>query len=529
MSPLEAREKFIKVAVFGVVAVSAVIFAFILSISQGLVVFAILGGLWVATVPRHAELCMNVATATLVAGLLVPFLSGRPLVWEAMGLLGWSGVLFRLALRKYHPDFGKEFKRNIMILWGIGLYSFVLLFLMRRYGVGFGALGSADAGGKRYLTQIICGIFPLVYLILLPSEKTIASLFAWQCLLALSYLPPELILNYGSGGVRYLLLFFDASSDAWDFAAVGANMGMKRIQAFAIVASATTSLLLAFVPLRRFFTVRGLWLAVVAVGLTVVGGFSGHRYTLYTVATIYLVVGWVQRMYRPIYLAILLPLLSVAVAVIYLLAPSLPESMQRSLTIFPYIHVGARAYMDAESGLDGRAQLLKYGYNMIPKYYLVGRGFGVSSDMELTRKYDNISSLASNGIFYNGTISLLVNTGLPGTISMMTVICFGFGLCWRTFALIRKYNYEDRFALTATVLGANYVSVAFSFVLLHGDSEAAMKSFCPQLGLIMVCYYRLRQRDLAARGLLREPDQEEVAVEVAKPNRPYLSPVMSRN
>ena len=149
--------------------------------------------------------------------------------------------------------------------------------------------------------------------------------------------------------------------------------------------------------------------------------------------------------------------------------------------------------------------------------------------MELTRKYDNISSLASNGIFYNGTISLLVNTGLPGTISMMTVICFGFGLCWRTFALIRKYNDEDRFALTATVLGANYVSVAFSFVLLHGDSEAAMKSFCPQLGLIMVCYYRLRQRDLAARGLLREPDQEEVAVEVAKPNRPYLSPVMSRN
>ncbi|HTI69574.1 MAG TPA: hypothetical protein VMF06_06395 [Candidatus Limnocylindria bacterium] len=515
MSPLEARDRFVKVAVLGVVSIAAIIFAFILSTSQGLVVLAIMGTFWVASLPKHAELCMNVATATLAAGLLVPFLPGRPLIWEAAGLLGWSGMLFRIALRRYHPNFGAELKRNILVIFCMAFYSAVLVFLMRHYGVGFGSFGSADAGGRRYVTQLICAIFPLVYLLLLPSEKTITYLFIWQCILSLSYIPSEFIVNYGRGASRYLLLFFEASSDAWDFANVGANYGLRRVQAFYIVTAWMSSLLLVFVPLRKFFTFRGAWAAVVGAALVVVGGLSGHRYTLYSVAALYSVVGWVQRLYRPIYLSVLVPLVAAFVVTAYVVAPSVPESMQRVLTVLPGIRVGSRAYMDAEAGLEGRRLLWRHAMNIAPKYLWVGRGYGVSADADLTRKYDNTESLASNGIFYNGTLGLLVNSGIPGLVSMMAVVLFGFAICWRVFRYVRKYRWEDRFALVCTVLSANYVTIAFSFIFLHGDSEYAMKAFCPHLGLLMACEYRLRLRDREARGLGKE--FPEAAVEVIPP------------
>jgi hypothetical protein len=102
-----------------------------------------------------------------------------------------------------------------------------------------------------------------------------------------------------------------------------------------------------------------------------------------------------------------------------------------------------------------------------------------------------------NGIFYNGTIGLLVNTGLPGTVFLFMLIIGGSVLSYRILMRIRRHGAEDEFLRLAGLTAALWTANVVSFVFLHGDAETALRAFALPAGLLIACDWHMRRRSLA--------------------------------
>ena len=479
---------FIAVGLLGFFLASDAYFAF----------FVTLALLLVGTLPYHTKMAVYLSVASFSSAIIIPFAPGRPFLWEFAALLGWSGLLVTVAMRRFKDDFGNSIRENKWLFLGILGYLGVLVFTIYARGFGLRVFGSEQMGGRFYFQPIVCGIFPLIFAMIRPEEKTMVRLLILQYVLSLTYLIAEFSFMYSPREIQFIFQFLDVGGDSFTFEKQAANFGFIRYSSLVAVGEAMILLLLVYHKLDDFFSGRGIYLIPLAVGVLFMGLHSGHRIIIADVFGIILVVAYAQRIYTARNLLMTVLGSSFILVLLYLFIDQMPMAVQRGVSFLPGLDVQQAAYDDGFGTLETRRMLREIGMEMIPDYFWVGRGFTFSSSDSLTMVSDptGLALHVAQGRFYNGLIGLMVNTGVFGTLFMVTLMTGGTLLALRIVNRLRILGCDDMFLRICACVAALWMVAVFVFIFLHGDSEFAMKKFSFQAGLMIVCDYHLKMRML---------------------------------
>jgi hypothetical protein len=517
MTAIEARMQVQKGFLWVLILVAAVIFGFYMAVDSPLLILASAGLGWLATLPYHGRLSAILAITTYGSAFMLPMINGRPFLWEVAAMLGWSGFVITFALRRYDIEFRENLSRyKWAILAAVG-YTLVLLYLMRTHGFGIRVFGGDRVGGRVYLQQIACSIFPILFCALRFPEASLVRLFVIHLLLSFTFMISDLALAGGSE-LWWVFYFLDLANDAISFEMGSVAGGIRRFQSFTIVSVALFQLLLILNPMRNFFNRKALPM-ILALGLIVGLGLpGGHRGVLVMFVGLWLTCAWAQRVFSVPRVMILGAASILLIGSFYVVGKSLPLAAQRTLTVLPGIELDGVAVEDARATLEGRLALRATGLSLVPNYLWRGRGFGPSTEPVPFYGFDPygvITESVNNGRFYNGPIGLAVNTGLAGTICLLGFLAAVTRQAYNCLSYIRRHGAEDRFSRLACVIASLWIVQVVVFLFLHGDAEFAMNTFGLLAGLVLACEWSLRKRV--------QPEVAPVEVEAPSPRR--LSPM----
>ncbi|MBM3882758.1 MAG: hypothetical protein FJ387_24050 [Verrucomicrobia bacterium] len=498
-SAIDSRIQFHLYAWYGIVALGALILGICLAASQFLIAFLVAGLGWLVLLPYHARLSILLATATFSSALILP-IPGRLTWWEFAALLAWTGVPIVIFLRRYPPDFGRTLRENKWLFVGAALYCVTLLVIMGVRGVGLRILGSGQVGGRFYFQQLLCAIFPLLFIAVRLDEKTFVKLYTMQWLLTGTYLVSDFAFSVAPGQLIQLLNFFELANDAINFEVQSLRFGVRRFQSLAFVGQGLIFLLLIRYNLRDFFGRRAVWLLPLTLTILALSLLSGHRWIITILGTTLLVLAFAQRFLTVRNLLIAATVLLLNVAFIYATVDHLPRAFQRSVSFLPGLRIDNKAAADAAATWWVRKTLFGVGMRLIPEYLLIGRGFErYMDDYSFHWDRTTITFHVIQGKFYNGLIGLLINTGFTGALAMVIFMAAGTRLAWNIIKYLRKYGAADNLERTCGLIASSWVANVLGFLLLHGDSEWAMKTFSMQAGMLLACDYFLAKRVAAAQ------------------------------
>lgn len=496
---------------FGVVSICAILLGYLLASDMTVLAMGVAGVIWMMLLPYHSMLAVGISIATFSSAIIVPFFPGRPYAWEFSALLGWSGLLVTVSMRKYDLESMSTFRAHRAVFLGLAGYAVVLVIMMWQRGVGMRILGSGQMGGRFYVQQLVCTIFPALFVMWRANEKAVTTLFQLQCLLTTTFLISDFVLTYAPQQLYFLLQFFELPGDAVAFEVRAQQTGLRRFQSLYVASLGLIFFLMVRFKLAQFFKKEGVFLFPLALGLVGMGLLSGHRYVVMILGFTLLFCSYAQRFYTFKHNMLGLGVVVLGLAFTYSFAEYLPLAAQRAASFLPGIQVDPQARDDAMATLDTRKMLRQIGWNMVPDYIWLGRGFGQASSGDYSSQWDptTITQHINQGKFYNGLIGLLVNTGLPGTVFMLMFLWGGTVTSWQIIKHLREHGVDDYFSRMCSVIASLWLANVIAFVFLHGDSEFALKTFSLQAGLLIVTLRLLRRRTAPAMIETAEPVAHE--------------------
>ncbi len=504
-----------KIVLLGMCMMGAVMVGLLLAGAPLMLVVFMFGLTWLFTLPYHSTLALVLSVATFNSALILPGVPGRPLFWELAASLGWSGFIVAVALRQAEPGVRERLARNRALFLGVLGYVAVLLVLIYYRGIGMKVLGvgsnSGQMGGRLYVQQIACAIFPFLFLLRPPSERWLVRLFIIQSALSVTFVLSDLAFSYSRGGLYYLLLFLELPGDGVNFEMQDMQFGLRRFQSLFLLSLGLLSILWVWRPMRDYANRSAIWLFPVTAGFFSLGLLGGHRALILLVLICLFVCLWAQRFFSIQRMLIFAFISASAYLFLKTYVQELPLAAQRALSPIPGMEVDRLARTDGEATMDGRSQLRKVGWEASKNYRWLGRGFGKNPETSLYfYRYDMAYYFVDNGTFFNGTIGLLVNTGVPGLFFFFIVLGGGTVLMFRVLGYIREGGAEDPFLRTACVIAGLWAAQAGSFVFLHGDSEYALKTFALHASMLMACDWRIQMRKRARQASpVTEEEPEE--------------------
>lgn len=427
------------------------------------------------------------------AALIFPGVPGRPFFWEACAAAAWPSLFVHLGMRRMNfSEIGfSRLERRVLITLVIYLSTLVVLMLV--HGVGFRAFGGEQMGGRFYVQQIVLGAVPLLFLVVPWTRRGLLKAFLIGASLTLTYVVSDFALIYGfsSAAGRLLLAFFELPTDAVHFFYGYEFNGLRRFQSFSFVGMAGILCVLIWMPLRDILGRRGVIALPLLMGALLLGLASGHRTALVQTVGTLVVLGLIQRIYTPLRISLLAIAMVVGTAVLYSQAERLPMGVQRAVSFLPGIQVDAVAAEDAYATLRDRLAVLQLAWRDLPKYALLGRGFGMERlDQRTAGQFDDGILIGyQNGLFPNGTLGLLLKTGVIGFLSAATYVFLisvaGIRLV-RRIAVIpeERRGYFERFCETVV---AHWFSTVGFFFFLHGEAGTFMTVVTLYSSLILVC------------------------------------------
>jgi hypothetical protein len=480
----------------GVLAVLALACGYLLAVDVRVLSLATVGIGWLLLLPYHSSLAVYLSTLTFGTALIVPFFPGRPYMWELASLLGWSGLVLTFAMRQHHRAFATTLRENRLLFLALAGFCLVLIVTMLARGVGFRVLGNAQMGGRFYFQQLSCAIFPLVFAACRWDERLLPRLLLAECLLTTTYLVSDFVFSFSAGPMFLLLQFFELPGDALNFEVSARHLGLRRFQSLGIVGQGFFFALILCFNLREFTSLRRWYLPLLAAGALALGLTSGHRWVLVMTGLTALYSMWAQRFFsvRNTCLAALLAF--VCLAGTYAFSRELPLTVQRAVSFLPGIRVDSQAYVDAAGTLRTRQLLREAGWQMVPDYLWLGRGFGLNAAVDYSYQWDPtaVTGHLNQGKFYNGPIGLLVNTGLPGTCFMALFLAAGTALALRIVRHLRRDGCTDSMARACSLASSLWLAHTTAFIFIHGDVEHALKTFAFLAGLLLLCERHLKLR-----------------------------------
>jgi hypothetical protein len=495
---MDSRAGLEQVFWYGIIGISALVVGYLLAQNITLLVLGAAGLAWLVTLPYHGTLSIVLSVATFSSALIMPAFPGRPYIWEFAALLGWTGFVMILFMRRYSEDSYSRVMENRWLFIGVISYCAVLLVTMRFRGFGLRILGGDLMGGRFYFQQLVCAIFPLLFAMVRIEEKTLVRLFALQCILTATYLVSDFVFSYAPRSLYVLLQFFELPGDAVNFEMQNMRFGIRRFQSLNSVSQGMLFLLLIRYNLKEFFSLRSFYLLPLAVVFFSLGLMSGHRILVLTVCTTVFFCAIAQRFFKPGNITIAAAVVALSLTLTYGYADRFPLAAQRAVSFLPGISLEHLAKDDGLGTIATRRLLIQAGLELMPQYFWLGRGFGRYVDHYAEYWQTGwVTAHLNQGVFFNGFIGLMINTGIWGTLSMFTFLGAGTVIVLRIIRHLRRFGCEDQFSRMCSVLIGMWMANVLAFIFLHGDSEYAMKSFSLQSGVLLVCDYHLKRRAAA--------------------------------
>lgn len=431
------------------------------------------------------------------AAIIVPFLPGRPFLWEAFALVCWPSLLAAFLIDRHRLQKLQLDTLEWYVLASVVGYVVVLVVLMLVRGVGFRVLGGGQMGGRFYVQQIILAIVPFLMITAAPSRRTLVTAVLVSYALSVTYLISDFALAVGGERFYFLLQFFELPTDALNFYIGYEITGVRRIQSLWFVGASLIGAVCIWMPLRDTVG-RRIWVGfpLMAAGF-ILGLLSGHRIALAHTAFTLILLGFLQRFWTPLRIMAGVLMASLATVGLYIGASALPDAVQRAVSFLPGIQVSDSASDAAWSTVRDRIELFKLALRDMPDYWLVGRGFGMdradeSADFNFT---DNIASQYAHGLFHNGFIGTLLKTGAPGLLFTLLFFWFVSRAAVECVDEVRKKSSEawSGFERLVLLLCAQWFSLLLFLYCLHGDAGVWAPTFMFPAALVLLCRRELKQ------------------------------------
>jgi hypothetical protein len=335
-------------------------------------------------------------------------------------------------------------------------------------GIGLRMMGSDVYGGRKYVFIIgaIAAYFALTGLRIPPHRVRLA--LALFFLGGVTAIIGELYLVLPSG---FNFIFWVFTPDSYATSGdVSGNLMVTRFSYAAPFSTAVTSYMLAYYGIRGIFLGRRSWRWIVFGLVCAAGLMGGFRYFSAGLALSFTIQFFLEGMHRTKLLPIFGMIGIAGMLLMIPLAPSLPLTVQRALAFLP-LPIDPRAAMDAKGSWDWRYKMWESILPQIPKYLLLGKGYGFSADdyefMGRDSAFHSIDPLQGglglSSDYHNGWMSVLMIFGIWGMIAFLWFSVAGINV------LYCNYRYGDESLRTVnTFLLATFLVRFLLFMTVSG-------------------------------------------------------------
>jgi hypothetical protein len=441
------------------------------------VVVAVLGVLCVPLLMRWYHPLLVVCWNAAINPAILP---GRIGLWM---VLAYSGLLLAVLTRAVNPK--AQFIIVPSLTRSLLLFAAVVIITgMMTGGFGFRSMGSQQYGGKRYfaLLAAIAGYFALTSRPIPPHRAGFYA--ACFFLSGLTYVVANLAAAAGPS-FYFLLSIFSSDLATDQLIRQGApGLGMLRIGGLTAVGSAIYAYLLARFGIRGVLDLSRPWRLLVFLAAVGAGVFAGFRSYVALFALTFLALFILEGLHRTRYLPVLLGLVLLGSVTILPYVNKLPLTAQRALSFLPG-RFDPLAAQDASATLDWRFDMWKQVLPEVPRYLLLGKGFGfdakdlyLAAETERRFQSEALSGTITVGDYHNGPLSILIPLGIYGMIAFLWFLIAGFRVLYRNY----KSGSPEYRNVNALILAA-FIARAFFFFTGFGGITADMAFFAGLLGL----------------------------------------------
>jgi len=419
------------------------------------------------------------------ASMVIPFVPGQPSIWMGMacGSLFMSFLAFIMD-RSNRLQFYRPYTITLVLL------TLILVVTAKvTGGLGVRALGGSSYGGRKYFTMLL-GILGFFALSCRNIPRSQAPRYIAMFLLSGLTLAVGNFVYIGGESFWWVFNFFSPdyviNQATEDLQSAAGGLKFTRLSGLTWAGLAVFCWMLTRFGLRGILDFNRPWrigLSLMLFGISLMGGYR-------SIVVIYVMLVLIQAYLEGLHRTRLLPAMLLAGVLGYVVliptAHLLPLSVQRSLTILPFVQVHPWAVVDAKTSTDWRLRMWEVlMQEEVPRHLLIGKGYtssatdywlsveafkrGFSADYEM-------SVIA--GDYHNGPLSVLIPFGIWG---FLTVTAF---LVITARTLIANFRYGDpALHLINTFLLAYFIARLVFFVFIFGGISMDMWLFAGIAGM----------------------------------------------
>ena len=433
------------------------------------------------------------------AVFIVFFLPGKPNLWMVM-----AGISLGLAILTKILNKQVRFLNVPSVTWPLLFLLFVVLITAKLTGgIGLRSMGGSTYGGRNFVLifAAVIGYFAVSNYPI--PENKVPRYVGLYFISGITSAIPNLLYMAGPAAWSLFYLFsteFAFAQAAEDFTLDPTGIKFTRLSGVAFAAIAAFAYAIMRFGLRGMLTLRKPWRPALLVAVFALSLLGGFRSAVIIFGLVCIVQFFAEGLHRTRLVPYVLMALIIGGAALVPLAPKLPLSAQRALSVLP-LDVDAEARHNAQASLDWRLDMWKALVPDIPRYFWIGKGYALSpSDVyftnEATRRglMKGYEAAALVGDYHSGPLSVLLPFGIFGVI----------GFLWFMIASTRVLYLNYRFGAPHrhninTFLFAYFVARAIYYFLAFGALASDLALFAGIVGLSIA----------VNRGVRRPQDQPE--------------------
>jgi len=428
------------------------------------------------------------------AVVVVFFLPGKPDLWMVI-----AGISLAISVLTKVLNKEARFQNVSSVTWPLAFLVLVVLVTAKLTGgVGLRALGNETFGGKQlvFILAAVIGYFAISNYRIPPERiKRYTALFF---LAGLTAAIPNLLYMAGPLGWRLFLLFptnFALNQAFDDFALGAADVKFTRLTGFTFASMAAFAYAMMRFGLRGMLMAQKPWRFVLFCVVGALGLLGGFRSAVIIFGLVCAAQFYFEGLHRTRLFLVLLIAMAIGGAALIPLAPKLPLSVQRSLSMLP-LKIDPVAKIDAQASLEWRIEMWKILVPQIPQYFWIGKGYALSpSDLYLSNEaarrglMKSYELAAVSGNYHSGPLSILIPFGVFGMI----------GFLWFLIASVRVLYINHRYSPPQyqnlnTFLLSYFVARALFYFVGMGALSSDLPFFAGLIGLSIAVNGGVRSR-----------------------------------
>lgn len=309
-------------------------------------------------------------------------------------------------------------------------------------GIGLNVAGSENVGGKRYIFTLgaILGYFALTAQ-RIPAEKTRRYTMVYFLSPVTSAIS-DISMFVGPSAVYYIFLLFP-SSGMWEPSGGAAGqVEIERLGGIAAACTAVTTTMMALYGIGGIFTMRKPWRSALFLGAFIVSMLGGYRSVLVSMALTFALLFWLEGLFHTGFFPAMIGMGILIAAVLVPFADQLPLSIQRTMSVIPFLHVSQDAEASAKASSDWRLQVWAAVLPDVPHHLLLGKGYSINSQDLAKLGTPTIGGEVGEGSilagdYHNGPLSVIMPFGLAGVAAFLWFLGAGIKV------LYYNYKYGD--------------------------------------------------------------------------------------